>query len=262
VQLSTNGGQTWSPPIYFVPPAQYRAWPSIMRPLSDGRLVLMAGCWLRDNAPVPAAEMVKTMFISNDEGRTWGAPIPLMPMATGVCEESDFVELPSGDLMWIHRTEHYSAAGDLLYSDRMESISQKTGNTFVSQPATTLSWPHSGYPCELLTREGVILDLCTGASHWSADNGVTWHDLLLPDGQPLATYYYPKAIQADDGTIVVVGHLGSDNVYGTYDQAIYEQTFRLNVVVPEPSTAVLFGIAAASLLAYVWRKRGRKMGRP
>jgi len=47
--------------------------------------------------------------------------------------------------------------------------------------------------------------------------------------KPLGTYYYPKAIQMADGRILCIGHLGSDDVYGTVDQCIKQQTFRLKV---------------------------------
>jgi hypothetical protein len=261
VQRSTDGGRTWGSPIFFVPPAQYRAWPTLIKPLSDGRLVLMAGVWSRDpSAAWPNPKIVKQMFVSSDQGRTWGSPLTLMSAEQGACEESDFVELPNGNLMWIHRAEHFSADGayptSYLYSNRMEGVSQKVGNTFVSLQPNTLSWPHSGFPCELMTREGVILDLCTTGSHWSADNGATWHDLLV-GGQPLTTYYYPKALQTADGTIVVVGHRGGDDAYGTFDQAIMLQTFRLSAIVPEPSALTLLGIGILAVLAHAWRRRKR-----
>ncbi len=222
VQRSTDGGETWDSPNFFLPLAQYKTWPTLIRPLRDGRLVLMAGVWSRDNPnPYPNPNMEKMMFISTDQGQSWGEPISLMPVSTGVCEESDFVELPTGDLMWIHRAEHSSAA-----SNRMISYSTLTGDTFVSQPATDLSWPHSGAPNVLMTDEGVILDLATTGSHWSSDNGLTWQDLMV-DGETLKSYYYPRAVQTADGLIMVAGHRGDDNTYGGVDQAIMLQTFRL-----------------------------------
>ena len=39
--------------------------------------------------------------------------------------------------------------------------------------------------------------------------------------------YYPKSFQTEDGRIYVFSHLGWDNAYGEYDQAIVMDTFRL-----------------------------------
>jgi hypothetical protein len=39
--------------------------------------------------------------------------------------------------------------------------------------------------------------------------------------------YYPKALQADNGTIFVFGHLGADDDYGKRDQSIWMDTFKL-----------------------------------
>ena len=208
-------------------------------PLSLSRSVTAAwflwpAFWLRDGTNNPGEKIQKTMFVSADQGKTWGSPITLMPLSVGNCEESDFAELPNGNLMWIHRASHAKPDGSYTHSDRMQSITRKVGDTFVADPSITLPWPHSGFPCELMTREGIILDLCNTGSHWSSDNGATWHGLTA-DGQALATYYYPRALQTADGTIVVISHVGGDDVYGAVDQSIYQQTFRLNTVVSERS---------------------------
>ena len=141
-----------------------------------------------------------------------------MPASTGVCEESDFVELPSGNLMFISRAQHYDANGNFLSENRLETMVSKVGDTFVPATNSTSPFSGSGMPCDLMTKEGVILDLEMGGSYWSADLGQSWHTLLV-NGQPLDTYYYPQAVQAADGTIVVVSHNGTDGVYGTIDRA-------------------------------------------
>ena len=47
VERSTDGGKTWGQKIFFLPAAEYRTWPTLIRNLRDGRLVLFAGCWKR-----------------------------------------------------------------------------------------------------------------------------------------------------------------------------------------------------------------------
>jgi hypothetical protein len=238
VERSTDGGRTWSARIHFLSAKDYRAWPTIIRPLRDGRLVLMAGVWKRGDGDIPNWRMSKMMFVSKDEGRTWGVPVILMPTEQGVCEESDFCELPSGDLFWIHRCEHFPATHTDIppgaarmgepwpngYSDRMQSIVKKVGDGWEPGPATLAPFPHSGFPEVMLTREGVILHFATDGIYWTADVGKTWARLPI-DG----TGYYPRAVQCADGKIVCIGHMGSDDVYGAVDQSIVQQTFRLRM---------------------------------
>jgi hypothetical protein len=39
--------------------------------------------------------------------------------------------------------------------------------------------------------------------------------------------HYPRSVQTEDGRIYGFGHIGSDNAYGSVDQAIVMDTFRL-----------------------------------
>ena len=213
------------------PPSQRWAAGALCRLLETGRSTCGAGA---------LPNMTKMMFLSSDEGKTWGPPIVVMPTRVGVCEESDFCELPGGDLFFVHRTEHFpdhptkmpplaapmgpNPPQSYWYSDRMQSIVRKQGQTFVPGPCEPAALNHSGFPALLRTREGVILHLATPGVHWTADLGKTWTRLDIP-----GTPYYPKALQLQDGAIVVLGHVGSDDKYGTVDQSIKQQTFRLRV---------------------------------
>lgn len=242
VVRSTDGGKTWGERIDFVSPAEFRAWPTIIQVLRDGRLVLMAGIWERGEGTVPNPRMSKVMLVSADQGLTWGAPILLMPTEQGVCEESDWVELPSGDLFWVHRVEHFPATAEEVpagvarmgepfpngYSDRMQSIVYKRGEGWEPGPVTRAPFPHSGFPAVLRTPEGIILHLATDGVCWTADRGATWTRLPIPGSS-----YYPRVVQLANGKIVCIGHVGSDDVYGTVDQSIRMQTFRLKVTKAE-----------------------------
>jgi len=232
VLRSMDKGHTWGKRIDFVDPKKFKAWPGVIKPLRDGRLVLFAGVLERDPANPDAnnnARMAKNMFVSADGGKSWGKAIPLMKIEEVVCEESDFCELPDGDLFWVHRAEH-NPPGQAGYSDRLQSIAFKRGETFVAGPVTRAPFQHSGYPAVLYTQEGLIVHLATDGIYWSVDTGRTWHKLDNPatDYSP-GTYYYPIARQMDDGEIIVIGHRGWDDVYGAVDQAIMQQRFRLRV---------------------------------
>jgi hypothetical protein len=146
-----------------------------------------------------------------------------MKARQGVCEESDFAELDNGDLLFVHRTEHFD--GDkYLNADRWQSIVRPQGWEWVSGEPARAPFPHSGFPELLETREGLILHVATDGIWWTADAAVHWERLPLP-GSP----YYPRAMELPDGRILIVGHVGSDDVYGTVDQSIRQQTFRLKV---------------------------------
>jgi hypothetical protein len=244
-QRSADHGKTWEDPVYFLPAAEYRTWPTLIKALRDGRLVLYSGCWKRtDGQPTdfnyPINKMTKMMFISEDKGKSWSPPIVLLPTAEGACEESDFAELDNGDLFWVHRTEHYpghempipplgapmgpTPPASYGWSDRQQSITTKSGKTFVAGPVAPAPFPHSGYPLVIETKEKLILHCATDGIYWTADVGKTWAKLDIP-----GTAYYPKGMQLQDGKIVIVGHIGSDDVYGTVDQSIFYQSFKLKV---------------------------------
>jgi hypothetical protein len=90
-------------------------------------------------------------------------------------------------------------------------------------------FPHSGHPELLATREGVVLHIATNGTWWTADRGEHWTKLDVP-----GTPYYPRSVQRDDGAIMVVGHVGSDDAYGAVDQAIVMDTYRLVVARKKP----------------------------
>ena len=129
VERSTDGGVTWSLPINLMSPTDYQyCMPVVIKPLGDGRLVAVGGvCASNVASNLLAANVVHTMFISSDEGKTWGSPITLMPTSTGACEESDFVELPNGNLMFISRAQHYDANGNLLSQNGLETMVTRVG---------------------------------------------------------------------------------------------------------------------------------------
>jgi hypothetical protein len=148
-----------------------------------------------------------------------------MPPEVGACEESDFAELDNGDLLVVHRAEHYLKDNKYVNSDRLQNVfHRKPDGTWDVGPVSKCPFPHSGFPHLLKTRDGVVLHIATDGVRWTSDAGEHWAKLDLP-GSP----YYPEAVELGDGRILIVGHVGGDNVYGSADQTIMQQTFRLIV---------------------------------
>ena len=233
VQYSRDFGQSWSTPAPIIdsPSRWQNCLPLNFHALRDGRVVAMAGMTLANvSGAMAPANMQKFMFVGelSQAGLRWGKPLPLMTIEEGVCEESDFVELPSGDLFFMHRVQHYDSAGKYVSQDYRQSRVLRQGLDFVPQPPTKPPFANQGFPCLLLTRDHkLLLDLNLFGSHYSLDLGQTWHNLELQSGQQLKTHYYPRATQATDGTIVVTSHDRYDDEYRGYDEVIWMQSFRL-----------------------------------
>lgn len=220
LQRSLDGTKTWSRPEVPLDAARYTTWPRRIRALGDGRLVLLVGMVRAPAGSKTRMELGKlvepALLVSADQGRTWQGPVfaVLAEQGGGWSEEFDVAELVNGDLLCVFRR-----AND---ANRWQSTLKKSGESWLAQHASPSSLPHSGQPELLATREGPVLHLATSGIHWTGDGGQNWQKLDAP-----ATAYYPRAVQADDGRILVFGHIGSDDPYGTVDQSIVVDSFRL-----------------------------------
>ena len=67
-----------------------------------------------------------------------------------------------------------------------------------------------------------ILHAATSGIHWTTDAGTTWTRLDVP-----GTSYYPQALERPDGEIMIFGHIGGDDAYGSVDQSVVMDRFRL-----------------------------------
>jgi hypothetical protein len=256
LQRSSDDGLTWSPPIFVLDPAEYKTYPTQIRRLRDGRLILVAGVVKQADAKT-ALWLLKEVFESRDDGKTW-SHLWTMPADVGLCEESDVVELDGrgdggGDLLLSHRAEHYH--GDkYINSTRLQNIFHRNGDKWEIGPVTAVPMPHSGFPELLKLRDGSVLHIATdGISHIGSDL-YTWTRLDLPGSS-----YYPRAIQLKDGRVLVVGHMGGDDEYGKVNQTIVAQTFLLegqseNAKAASPTLTDLWDDKAA------WVKDAERIG--
>jgi hypothetical protein len=105
---------------------------------------------------------------------------------------------------------------------RWQGVLKKSGESWTPADVGPAPFPPSGHPELLATREGPILHVATSGIHYTNDAGTTWQKLDVP-----GSAYYPRAVQAPDGRIYVVAHIGSDDAYGALDQSIVMDRFRL-----------------------------------
>lgn len=229
LQRSTDGGKTWGRMESVLPADQYLVYPVGLRQLRDGRVALLGGI---ARGPADRAwdeygpSMEPLLMVSDDGGKSWGQPIQVIPEENRrdwSCEECDAVELPNGDLFWVFRRCDPQDRDRPLAQRRhvqWQGRMRKQDNSWVPDSVGPAPFPNTGLPNLLLTREGVIVHVPAG--HWTADEGKNWHRFDLPP-RP----YYAKGLQLADGQILILGHLGSDDPYGTVDQQIVMDRFRL-----------------------------------
>ena len=220
LQQSSDGTKTWGEPEVLLDPGKYATWPRRIRVLRDGRIVVLMGvghfaAGSRNREEFGKA--VKPMLVvSSDKGKTWKGPIAAVSkdQPDGWTEEFDVAELANGDLLAVFRR-----AND---AKRWQGLLKKSDKTWIAESAAASVLPHSGQPELLATKEGPVLHLATSGVHWTDDAGKSWHKFNVP-----GTAYYPRSVQAKDGTIFVFGHIGGDDAYGKVDQAIVMVSFKL-----------------------------------
>lgn len=226
VQLSTDDAKSWSAPIVLLDVDEYFTWPVRIRCLKDGRVLAIGGL-----VPVPAdndltrielsERLQPFMAISSDGGRTWQGPLDVLTQDALAqwkgTEEWDLAELPNGDLLCVFRRDDPNAE-----NVRWQTVLTKDGDLWkAGEPMPTTLSP-GGHPELLQTDEGPVVYFTQGRQQaWTADAGKTWHPLEVEVG------YYPRSVQAPDGTIYVFSHVGADNPYGEVDQSILMDSFRL-----------------------------------
>jgi hypothetical protein len=224
---SSDDGKTWQKQQPFV--SDRSVWyPQRLRTLRDGTLVLCcprAPKWGKDSEnPIRAsvrlddvADMEMMLFFSRDQGKTWSNALPILSGQT--VSETDFVELPDGNLLFINNSIFATPGRQFVYRD---------GDRFTPGP---LERVHSGFAPETLclTDDGVLIGCHRpGRYYFSTDLGQNWQPL---EGAPSTNEVYQPWIQyLGHNKVACAGHLGADDPIGSRDQYISLHTFNVQTL--------------------------------
>lgn len=232
-------------------PARFSYQFSRIRRLEDGRLLALGSVGPAGSTDFTAYRGL--LMVSSDEGTTWSSALTVPPAALPLTEW-DVAEIPGGggDLLAVIRTlrdgQPIRAQARLVKGGEGTTTTTGAPNTdagWVMEPPrqTPAQLPHSGHPELLAARVGrasdaaVIIDFATTGVHYTADAGRTWKPLPFPSGELATSAYYPRSVQAADGTIFVFGHSGADDPYRPdLNQAIVMDRFALEEE-PPPDAA-------------------------
>ena len=204
---SDDNGKTWKkmPPFHN---ERFVSYPHRLRTLRDGTLVLCTPLqprWGKGtdrpvracSSPYTVNEMQMNLFFSFDAGRTWDGPLPIYGGMD--VSETDFVELPQGDLLFVNNSIFSNPGRQFVYRD---------GRRFTPGP---LERVRAGKVPETvcLTPDGILVGcMRAGAYSWSDDLGQTWQPL---HGAPTSgEVYQPWIRYLPDGRVACAGHNGSD----------------------------------------------------
>ena len=211
---SSDNGKTWTKRPPFHDP-HFFSCPHRLRMLRDGTLVVcvpLRSRWGTPERPVRTSadlnalgDTQMTLFFSFDQGDTWDGPLPIY--GGDRVSETDFVELPSGDLLFINNSIFEHPGRQMVYRE---------GNRFTPGPMEKAlgrtKWGQFNNVPETicLTQEGLLVGcMRAGEYSWSDDLGLTWQPLEgIPDIGP--EVYQPWMYCLDDGRIACAGHFGRD----------------------------------------------------
>ena len=218
--VSDDEGKTWQkmPPFHH---EQFRSTPHRLRTLRDGTIVLAIPLSPRygkgTDHPIRAtqnldavAQSSMCLCFSYDQGYTWS---DLLPIYGGqIVSETDFVELPGGDLLCINNSIFANPGRQRIYRSTdpqgrtawtpgcLERAHGKNGIGEANQVPETVA----------LTEDGILVGcMRAGRYSWSDDLGIMWYGLEgVPDiGREV---YQPWIHYLGENRFACAGHFGRD----------------------------------------------------
>ena len=200
---------------------RFCSYPHRMRTLSDGTLVLVLPITAPFSVERPRTctnlyadnNMQVNICFSYDQGKTWTVPIQIYGGHT--VSETDFVELQSGDLLFINNSIFNSPGRQFVY---------RTEKGFIPGFYEKVRYYESIVPETICITEDDILIGCMRGPHyaWSDDFGQTWYNLGgIPDevinwrkaGEKGGDVYQPWIHYLGNGRIACAGHYGGDDPF-------------------------------------------------
>jgi len=212
--VSEDDGRTWQkmPPFHDL---HFVSYPHRLRTLRDGALVLCVPLrrrWGTEEFPVRTCRDLQvdsdtqmTLFFSFDQGRSWDGPLPIFGGQN--VSETDFAELPSGDLLFVNNSIFAHPGRQIVYRrDRTFTPGPLEKALGDIRPGEENMVPET----VCLTENGILVGcMRAGRYQWSDDLGRAWYPLEgIPDVGPQV--YQPWIHALPDGRIACAGHYGRD----------------------------------------------------
>ena len=214
-EVSLDNGRTWvnQGPFH---DEHFLSWAHRLRTLRDGTLVLC----LPFGTPYPTKRYpIRTcsepdaiggfgmnLFFSYDQAATWEGPLLIYPGQS--VSETDFVELPTGDLLFINNSIFAHPGRQFVY---------RKGKRFTPGPLELargkMKWGEPNHvPETVCLIEDNILVGCmrAGVYSWSDDLGLTWFSLAGADHKT-GEVYQPVMHHLGNNRVVCCGHFGHDD---------------------------------------------------
>ncbi len=229
-ETSSDGGNTWKRGKEFLEGhSGSGSHPHRLKRLKDGTLVVLITHEaafgpgrerIGRNAKRPYVRQENTAMIllSKDNGETWAGPLTIFP---GVLTyEPDFVELPSGDLLFLNST--------VQGGPQIRQYVRKTRFGYI--PGPVIDVVAGRVPeCVVYTQNNLLVGAARcGEYSCSNDEGATWHTIT---GLPTCEYQ-PSIVETSDASCLCAWHHGADLPFGESDQYVGTHHFRLEAKLP------------------------------
>ena len=235
---STDGGKTWKRVHEIMDDDHYIVYPFVMRLLNDKKTLMVYCPYAPTYGPgkeFPVRNATKpgvpnafqgALYWSRDFGKTFVGPITIYPGQS--VSETDFVELPSGDLLFMHHKMYTGKCHrQLVRRTKLGYVPEAFERVGDSMPEMFLR-----------TKDGYLVGASRNGPYlWSDDDGMTWRP--VEDAPPCN--YQPRAMMIEDDTILFCWHKGADLAYQEADMWIGQHTFKLEMLNPKMRTKLRLG---------------------